>query len=58
MRALQAADEAVMDDAVLTRGARYLGTITGVRYDDVSVPFQESLKAGVRGLLAAMEPAS
>jgi hypothetical protein len=54
IRVLQGADEAMLDDERLTRGARYLGTITGVRYDDASVPFQESLKTAVRSLLDEM----
>lgn len=55
LRALQEADESLVSDEAVVRGARYLGwNILGITYSLATVPEQEGLKAGVRRLLAAV----
>jgi hypothetical protein len=56
MRELQAADEAIHDDASIVRGARYLGNeLMGIPYAMASAAEQEALKAAVRLLLVHVE---
>lgn len=58
MRELQAADEAIHDEASIVRGAKYLGELFGVVFPTASVARQEGLKAAVRRVLAAVEGSS
>lgn len=56
MRTLQAADESLVSDEAIIRGAHYLGNeLMGMPYALATVPQQEGLKAGVRRLLAAVK---
>lgn len=58
MTALQEADEALVSDEAIVRGARCLGlNIVGLPYDLATEAEQEGLKAGVRQILAAVKAA-
>jgi hypothetical protein len=56
MRAIQGADESLVSDEAIVRGARYLGgELLGLPYALASEAEKEGLKAGVRRLLAAVK---
>jgi hypothetical protein len=58
MRAIQGADESLVSDEAIVRGARYLGgELLGLPYALATEAEKEGLKAGVRRLLAAVEGA-
>ncbi|APX04228.1 hypothetical protein BWQ92_00315 [Arthrobacter sp. QXT-31] len=58
MRSLQQQDEAVVSDDQITAGTRYLADILGLPYAVIQDKEREGLKAGVHGLLAAVNGAS
>lgn len=59
MLEFQTQDEEKYSDDAIVRGATYLGRdILGIFYNSASVPEQESLKAGVRRIIAAVNEES
>ena len=56
MRAIQGADESLISDEAIVRGARYLGgELLGLPYAFATEAEKEGLKAGVRRLLTAVK---
>jgi hypothetical protein len=56
MRAIQGADESLVNDDAIVRGAHYLGNeLLGLPYAFATEAEKEGLKAGVRRLLAAVK---
>jgi hypothetical protein len=56
MRAIQGADESLVSDEAIVRGAHYLGgELLGLPYALATEAEKEGLKAGVRRLLAAVK---
>lgn len=56
MRELQTADELILDDEAIVRGACFLGLdLMGIPYVLASVPEQEGLKAAVRHIMVLVE---